>query len=374
MSMSVRAGLMLALVSAAPLAAQRGDPFVKAPDAAMIAANAKIPLPPLDTASRRVVEQLLRGMAHDSMEGRSIGTPGAARAARMIAEQMRSIGLRPGGDSGFSQIVPMRVTAGVPGGRGGRYAPVPTLADLDSVAPDRRVLERNLIGVIPGTDPVLRNEIIMVLSHYDHVGICAQGADSICNGADDDASGTVALLEIGRHLQGTNPKRTIVFAAMTGEERGMIGTRYYLNNPVYPLDQVVGAFEIEMIGRPDSLAGGVGKAWLTGYHRSTMGAMLLEHGLPIVADARPEQNFFSRSDNFAFAQRGIVAHTLSSFNLHTDYHRVSDDVDKVDFDHMTWVIGAAVEAVRHLANDPKKPAWLPGGNPQPAPAARGNHP
>ncbi len=375
MSISVRAAFVLAAVAAAPVAAQRSDPFVKAPDAASIAANARIPLPALDSADRRMVEQLLRGLAHDSMEGRATGTPGAARAARMIAEQMRSVGLQPGGDSGFYQIVPMRMTASVPGGPGGRVAPVPSLSALDTVSVERRVLDRNVIGVIPGTDPVLRDEVILVLSHYDHLGFASRGdgADSIFNGADDDASGTVALLEIGRHLQGTNPKRTIVFATMTGEERGMIGTNYYLANPRFPLDRIAAAFEIEMIGRPDSLAGGIGKAWLTGYHRSTMGTMLQEHGIPIVADARPEQQFFFRSDNAAFARRGIVAHTLSSFNLHTDYHRVSDDVDKVDFDHMTWVIGSAVAAVKHLANDPQKPSWLPGGSPQqPAPAAGGN--
>lgn len=172
------------------------------------------------------------------------------------------------------------------------------------------------------------------------------------------------MLEIARALMaGPAPRRTVVFATMTGEEMGLLGTRYFIANPPVPLDRVVAGFEIEMIGRPDSLAGGPGKAWLTGYERSTMGDMLREYGIPIVADPRPDQNFFRRSDNYAFARMGIVAHTMSTFNLHTDYHRPSDEVDKVDFAHMTAVIQAAAEAVGHLANGPT-PAWHPGGKPE----------
>ena len=117
-----------------------------------------------------------------------------------------------------------------------------------------------------------------------------------------------------------------------------------------------------MIGRPDSLAGGVGKAWLTGYDRSSMGPSFHAAGLPIVADPRPDQEFFQRSDNIAYAERGIPAHTLSSFNLHGDYHQPSDDISRIDFGHMTAVIQAGVEAVRLLANGPA-PKWNPGGQP-----------
>ena len=117
-----------------------------------------------------------------------------------------------------------------------------------------------------------------------------------------------------------------------------------------------------MIGRPDSLAGGSGKGWLTGFERSTMGPTLAEAGIPIVLDPRPSQNFFSRSDNIAFARMGIVAHTLSSFNLHTDYHQLSDDVSKVDFQHMTALINAGIKSVDILANGPKQ-TWKPGGQP-----------
>lgn len=293
------------------------------------------------------VERLLRTLAHDSMEGRGTATLGEERASRFIAEVMKQVGLKPMGDDGYFQRVPMAM-----------------LVDSDR-------LGRNVVGMIPGSDRKLKTEVILVMAHHDHLGIRGPGinGDSIYNGADDDASGVVAVLEIARALrQGKGPKRTIIFATMTGEEMGLLGTRYFITNPPVPLATVVAGFEIEMIGRPDSLAGGFGKAWLTGYDRSTMGDMLKANGIPIVADPRPDQNFFQRSDNFAFAQLGIVAHTLSTFNLHTDYHRPSDDVDKVDFDHMTAVIKAAAAAVEHLANGPT-PAWHQGGRPTP-PAAR----
>ncbi|MES2304533.1 MAG: M20/M25/M40 family metallo-hydrolase [Gemmatimonadota bacterium] len=343
---------------------------------------------------RANVERLLRTLAHDSMEGRGTGTPGGERAARFLIAEMKRIGLKPGGDDkSYSQLVPVYlrpattrqtvpqtcivdsiskarsckptpgaapVTQQVPQ----RIAALPTFKDVDTVPADRRRVTRNVIGMIPGSDPVLKNEVIIVLSHYDHLGIGRpENGDSIYNGADDDASGTVAVLEVARHLlAGPKPKRTVVFANMTGEEMGLVGTRYFLAHPTIPLERIVAGLEVEMIGRPDSLAGGPGKAWLTGYERSTMGDMLKQYGIAIVPDPRPSQNFFQRSDNYGFAVRGIVAHTLSTFNLHTDYHHAGDDVDKVDFAHMTAVTRAAAEAVRHLADGPR-PEWHSGGKP-----------
>ena len=117
-----------------------------------------------------------------------------------------------------------------------------------------------------------------------------------------------------------------------------------------------------MIGRPDPLAGGHGRAWLTGYQRSTMGELLSQSGVPIVPDPRPQYDFFLRSDNIVFARLGIPAHTLSSYNMHTDYHTPDDEVEAIDFEHMTLVIEAAIEAVRVLADGPA-PEWNPGGRP-----------
>jgi Zn-dependent M28 family amino/carboxypeptidase len=116
----------------------------------------------------------------------------------------------------------------------------------------------------------------------------------------------VAVLEIARALsRGERPRRTVLFVATTGEEVGLLGTRWYIAHPARPIDRTVANIEIEMIGRPDSLAGGAGRAWLTGFERSTMGERLARAGVPLVADPRPDQNFFERSDNIAFARLGI---------------------------------------------------------------------
>ena len=280
------------------------------------------------------VRRELFALADDSMEGRGTATPGGARAARFIAGELEQFGIAPAGDSGYFQRVPTR-----------------------------RGLAVNVIGILRGADPAARDSAVVMAAHYDHLGIGEPVAgDSIYNGADDDASGVVAVLQTARALAGSAPRRTIVFLLTTGEEVGLLGTRRYLEAPVMPLDRTVAELEVEMIGRPDSLAGGAGHAWLTGYERSTMGDMLKAAGSPVVPDPRPDQQFFQRSDNIAFARRGIPAHTLSSFNLHGDYHRPSDDAGRVDLRHMTAVISAATAAVRELANG-LAPVWKPGGRP-----------
>jgi Zn-dependent M28 family amino/carboxypeptidase len=237
-------------------------------------------------------------------------------------------------------------------------------AEFNAVPANQRTIGVNVVGILPGTDSVLRSQAVLVDAHYDHLGIGrAVNGDSIYNGADDDGSGTIAVLEIARILASQpGVKRTVIFAATTGEEVGLVGTNWYIANPPFPLVQTVANFEIEMIGRPDSLSGGTGKGWLTGYERSTMGPMLTAAGIPVVADPRPDQQFFQRSDNIAFARLGIVAHTLSSFNLHRDYHQPSDEVDAVDFDHMARLIDAATRSVWVLANG-EIPVWNPDGQP-----------
>jgi hypothetical protein len=309
---------------------------------------------------------LVAALADDSLEGRMTASPGSAKAARIIAAEMARARLVPAGDSGYYQRIPMSIRPQV---FNGRTFETPTVvasfAALDSLPPDQRRPAANLIGLIPGADSTLAGEHILIGAHYDHVGIRSTPGttDSIFNGADDDASGVAAVLEIARLInQGPKPRRTIVFAAWTGEEIGGLGARWYTDHPARPLAGMVANLEIEMIGRPDSLAGGPGRGWLTGYERSTMGDRLKAEGIPIGPDRRPGQNFFARSDNYAFALRGIVAHTLSSYNMHADYHRPSDEVEKIDPRHLAALINAAARAVRDLADGPK-PEWKPGGRP-----------
>ncbi len=143
----------------------------------------------------------------------------------------------------------------------------------------------------------------------------------------------------------------------------LLGTRWYLEHPALPLERTVVDLQIEMIGRPDSLAGGPGHAWLTGYERSTVGERLAGAGLPVVPDPRPQERFFFRSDNIAFALRGVPAHTLSTYDLHPAYHTPDDEVEHLDFRHMAGVVTAAAEAVRILASG-EAPQWKPGGRPE----------
>ncbi len=321
-------------------------------------AAAAAPLPDDTVPRRQRVEHLLDVLAADSMEGRRTATPGAHRAAHFLAGELQRYGVTPAGDSAFIQHVPL-VQATFRGRTGWRVADASV--DLDTVPPENRTMAWNVVGVIPGADPELQSQVVQIAAHYDHLGIGRPvNGDSIYNGADDDASGSVAVLEMARALaRGEPPARTVVVVLSTGEEMGLLGTRWYIEHPVRPLGDMVADLEVEMIGRPDSLAGGPGRGWLTGYSLSTMGDILAEEGSPIIPDPRPDQNFFRRSDNIAFARLGIPAHTLSSFNLHTDYHRPSDEVDRVDFDHMTAVIDAAVAMVRQLASGPI-PEWHAG--------------
>ena len=324
---------------------------------------------PVATVER--TRSLLSALAHDSMEGRRVATAGEARAARFIAARFREAGLEAAGDSGrYFQHLPvasMTVRTQMPGGED-RVRTVtrvlPSFADLDTVPRERRLTSVNVVGVLRGSDPTLASEVVVVGAHFDHVGIRpAVNGDSIANGADDDGSGTVAVMEAARIIAaGPRPKRTIVFAAFTGEESGTLGVRWYSQHPAFPLDKHVADIQVEMIGRPDTAAGGPGKAWLTGFERSTMGSTLAAAGLPVIADPRPSQSFFTRSDNIVFARLGIVAHTLSSFGLHKEYHTVDDEVELVDFAHMTEMVNLVARAVRTVADGPRL-QWNPGGKP-----------
>jgi hypothetical protein len=315
------------------------------------------------------LRSLLTTLAADSMEGRATGTEGARRASRFLAAELERYGIEAGGSEGYFQPVPLARTTGEgPDGSGAGFLLPSASLDFDSLPPDQIVDgEVNVIGIIPGSDPAVADEAVVIGAHYDHVGIGAPALDasgvpdSIYNGADDDGSGTVAILEIARSLsEGPPPGRTVVILLSTAEEHGLLGTLWYIRNPTLPLERTVANLQIEMIGRPDDEAGGFGRGWLTGYERTTMGDQLAEAGSPIVPDPRPEMNFFFRSDNVAFAVEGIPAHTLSSYNMHGDYHRPSDEVERVDFDHMAALVEAAVEAVRFLADGPR-PEWKEGG-------------
>ena len=307
-------------------------------------------------------------LASDELHGRGSATRDEHLAALYAAAQFEQLGLEPGGDANsFLQKAPLpnplpqRVAD-----RLKNYEAVPRSETWNAVA----ILRGSAGGrsqTTPGsaaTSLQTPGEAILLTAHLDHLGIGPSVAgDSIYNGADDDASGTTAVLALARALSGAKrPRRTIIFALFGSEEIGGFGNRYFLEHPPVPLDRLVANLEFEMIGRPDP-AVPAGKFWLTGYERSNLGPALVAHGAHLAADPHPAEKFFTRSDNYALAKRGVIAQTVSSFNLHKDYHQPSDELGRIDFPYMTEVIGSMIAPVEWLANSNYKPEWLPGGKP-----------
>ena len=237
-------------------------------------------------------------------------------------------------------------------------APVSVFADLKS-------LTWNAIGQLKGSDPKLADDVILLTAHLDHLGVRGVAEDYIFNGADDDASGSTAVLALAEAIaKSPRPKRTVIFAWFGSEESGGFGARHFLDSPPVPLKNIVTNLEFEMLGRADPLVPPQ-SLWLTGYECSDLGDTLAKRGARIVQDPRPDQRFFNRSDNIQLARRGIVAETVSSFNLHTDYHRASDEVKTIDFAHMTRSIQSMFEPVLWLANSTFRPKWREGMCPLP---------
>jgi hypothetical protein len=247
-----------------------------------------------------------------------------------------------------------------------------THVQLSYTATREEIIDYNVVARINGVgtkeQPELAKETIVFSAHFDHIGTReapgdAEDADVVFNGADDDASGTATVLELAAAFAALEepPVRTLVFLLATGEERGLLGTNYYIDDPVVPLADTVTNLNFEMLGRPDDLVGGKGKLWLTGFERTTLGAAFAERGIDVVEDKRPDQNFYQRSDNMAFVRQGIIGQTLSTYNMHTDYHQVSDEWDTLDYEHMEACAKAAFAASRMLADGSLTPEWLPGG-------------
>ena len=222
----------------------------------------------------------------------------------------------------------------------------------------------NAVGILRGIDPDLQRTAVLLSAHLDHLGIGPSvNGDDIYNGADDDASGTTAVLELARVLgNGPKPRRTVIFALFGSEETGGQGSVYFLQHPPVPLKEITVNLEFEMLGRADP-AVSPDTVWLTGWERSNLGPILAAHGAKLVGDPHPKENFFARSDNYVLAKRGMVAQTVSSYGLHRDYHQPSDDLAHIDFQHMDAAIGSLLRPVRWLVNSSFAPQWNEGGKP-----------
>ena len=229
------------------------------------------------------------------------------------------------------------------------------------------VMSQNVIGVIEGTDPILKEEFIIYSAHYDHVGIGApdETGDTIYNGARDNAIGTTTVLSMAENLAKYPTKRSALFILFTGEEKGLLGSEFYVEHPVLPLRQMVYCFNSDNGGYNDtSLATIVGLQRTTAQQNIKDAAIIF--GLTAIDDPAPEQGLFDRSDNVHFAKKGIPAPTFSlgfsSFDGEVTkyYHRPGDEADSLDYDYLLKFFRAYVMSGRHIANDPKTPVWTAG--------------
>ncbi|MFN8346537.1 MAG: M28 family peptidase [Spirosomataceae bacterium] len=241
----------------------------------------------------------------------------------------------------------------------------------------KNIRSYNVAGIIEGTDPVLKNEYIVVSAHFDHVGTGKQGggayttADSIFNGARDNAFGTTAMLTAAKTLSLMPAKRSILLLGYTAEEVGLLGSKYYADHPLIPLKQCVFNLNSDGAGVSDKTIVSV-----IGLNRTNckpeIEAACKAFGLDVFADPAPEQNLFDRSDNVNLAAKGIPAPDfapgLRSFDAEIAkyYHQATDNPESVDFDYLLKFCQSFAYTARLIANKSERPYWIPGDKYEPA--------
>jgi peptidase M28-like protein len=234
----------------------------------------------------------------------------------------------------------------------------------------QRTSLRNVAGLLRGSDPALSGTYLLVSAHYDGTGPQpgSTGPDRIWNGANDDASGTAAVVELATAFARlrARPRRSIVFLAFFGEERGLIGSAYYAAHPLVPLEKTVAGVNLEHLGRTDSVerSSKAGTASLTGYDYSDVPAIFeaagQATGVDVYRDARRSDAFFSGSDNYSLANAGVVAHTVCVvFEDFADYHGAGDEWPKIDFANMERTARMVGAAVLMIADATAEPRWRP---------------
>jgi len=345
----------------------------------------------------RDLEQRLTAFAHDSMMGRGAGTIWNLKATDYVASQFRVLGVKPAGENGgYFQVV-------------------------EGIKPSDGALQpapaRNVIGSIEGGGPALRGEYVAITAHNDHIGfthdpidhdslrafntvvrplgadsprrpatpaeaariaqildslrkVHAARPDSISNGADDDGSGTIALIEIAQALMrsGTHPKRSILLVSHTAEEIGLLGSAWYTDHSTVPIDSIVAEFDVDMIGRgaaTDIKAGGPTYLEVVGLRRLSkefgdwVEAANAREPVPFVfnyeydAPGHPDQ-YYCRADHYNYARYGIPSVSLSR-GAHRDYHQVTDEPQYIDYPDYTRLTQMVLDAAVFVANAGHRP-------------------
>jgi hypothetical protein len=307
--------------------------------------------PVLERISAASMRGNLSFLASDALEGRGTPSRGLDIAAEFIASQFRAAGLEPLGDDAYFQTVDWNLID-------------PKRARNPAASPAAPVKVRNVAGILRGSDPLLNDTYVLVTAHYDHVGLKPGQGDGIFNGANDDGSGTVSVIELARAFSEnkTRPKRSIVFMTVFGEEHGLVGSRYYGAHPLVPIEKTIAGINLEQVGRTDDNEGAQVRAFgVTGFDFSDVGAILKAAGdatgIRVWKHPVNSDKYFAHSDNQALADQGIPSHTISVAYAFPDYHGAGDHWDKIDYENMAAVDRAAALAIWNIANGSDTPKW-----------------
>jgi hypothetical protein len=322
-------------------------------------------------------------LAPDQVRGRAV-VIGAARGARRIVSALQKMEpaviirlVRGPAPAPPAQLVEAGDrAAGVPVILVSDEQAVNTLSDLKpglsqwkvslriAAEQETAVKVRNVVGMWRGSDAALQDSYVLLTAHYDHLGLAKSGDDRVYNGANDNASGTASVIEIAAALaaRAQRPKRSIVFIAFFGEEEGLLGSLYYTRHPIFPLEKTVANINLEQLGRTDDSGGPqVGTATFTGFEYSDLPAIFQRagesQGIKVYELANGGNEYFNRSDNVSFADHGIPSHTVVVAPEFADYHRVSDEWPKIDYDNLAKVDRMLALGLLMIADNPQPPHW-----------------
>jgi len=307
-----------------------------------------------ETINIQDLERHLTILASDSLEGRETGKKGQKMAADYIANHFKNIGIPPYKKDTYYQKFKVK---------SGKHICKCEDCDVGFVkqlfGKKRRIKGENVLGYIEGSD--LKDELIIITAHYDHLG---KHDSLIFNGADDDGSGTVATLEIAEAFMlakkaGHGPRRSVLIMPVSGEEKGLLGSKYYTKNPIYPLENTVANLNIDMIGRLDDWHDTANYVYLIGADRlsqelhdisETVNSKHIGLNLDYKFNEEDDPNrYYYRSDHYNFAKNNIPV--IFYFNgVHEDYHKVTDTVEKIDFEKVETITRLVFLTAWELAN------------------------
>jgi hypothetical protein len=321
-------------------------PWVALSLVATVCLGAAERLPEPDPARLR---EDLEFLCSEALNGRETGTDGATKAAAHLAARMQAYGLEPLAPGGFGEATPFHFPWTY---RGARFFVHPTVRRTSKPMGGDAW---NVVGAVPGSDPALRSQWVFVTAHYDHLG---GGGGTVYPGADDNASGTAALLEAMRLLRHAGPRRSIAFLAVSGEEEGLLGSEAFLASSPMPLDAIKADINLDMVGRgrPGELH--IMPARRPGYVTTLTRearARAAAHGVKLSAGL---EDYWRRSDHYSFARRGIPALCFNS-GLHRDYHQPSDTPDKINYGSLARVVAIVRDLALATANADRPPQVLP---------------